>query len=73
MQQIKIFKGIESELTVLEREVNEWLVASGARVVQIFGNLAPQSIPPTAKGSGLSTSEFAPSDALIVVLYETTK
>jgi hypothetical protein len=70
MQQIKIFKGIESELSSLEREVNEWLVESGARVVQIFGNLAPQSIPPTAKGAGLSNSEFAPSDALIVVLYE---
>jgi hypothetical protein len=73
MQQIKIFKGIESELSVLEGEVNEWLVKSGARVIHIFGNLSPQSIPPTAKGSGLSTSEFAPSDALIVVLYEKTK
>jgi hypothetical protein len=70
MQQIKIFKGMENELATLEREVNEWLVESGARVIQIFGNLAPQSIPPTAKGSGLSTSEFAPSDALIVILYE---
>jgi hypothetical protein len=70
MQQIKIFKGIENELSILEREVNEWLVESGAKVLQIFGNLAPQSIPPTAKSSGLSTSEFAPSDALIVVLYE---
>jgi hypothetical protein len=73
MQQIKIFKGIESELSVLEREVNQWLVDTGARVIQIFGNLAPQSIAPTAKGSGLSTSEFAPSDALIVILYEKTK
>jgi len=70
MQQIKIFKGIESELTTLEREVNQWLVESQARVLHIFGNLTPQSIPPTAKGSGLSTSEFAPSDALIVIFYE---
>jgi len=70
MQQIKIFKGIENELSTLEREVNEWLIESAARVIQIFGNLAPQSIPPTAKGSGLSTTEFAPSDALIVILYE---
>lgn len=70
MHQIKIFKTIETELHNLEEDVNAWLVESGARVVQIFGNIAPQSIPPTAKGSGLSTTEFAPSDVMLVVLYD---
>lgn len=70
MHQIKIFKTIETELHNLEEDVNAWLVESGARVVQIFGNIAPQSIPPTAKGAGLSTTEFAPSDVMLVVLYD---
>lgn len=71
MQQIKIFKGVENEFNVLEQEINTWLIESGARVLQIFGNIAPQSMPgePTA-GTGLSKSGFAPSDIMIVVLYE---
>ena len=70
MHKVKIFKSVESELNSLESQINAWLGESGARVVQIFGNIAPQSIPPTAKHSGLSTTEFAPSDVMIVVLYE---
>ena len=70
MHQIKIFKGMESELTTLEHDVNTWLAQSRVRVVQMIGNMAPQSISPAAKGSGLSTTEFAPSDVLFVVVYE---
>lgn len=70
MQQIKIFKGVENELRLLEQQVNQWLADSGAQVVQMFGNMAPQSMPPTAKGAGLSTTEFAPSDVFLVVLYD---
>lgn len=69
MQRIKIFKGIESEASRLEAEVNEWLAESGARVLHIFGNIAPQS-PGAEPSSGLSNSPFAPSDILLVVLYE---
>src|SRR5262245_5624584 len=43
MQRIKIFKGLESNLPALEKEVNDWLSQSGARVVHMFGNLAAQS------------------------------
>ncbi|MBL9094070.1 MAG: hypothetical protein JNL96_22825 [Planctomycetaceae bacterium] len=71
MHKVKIFKSVESELNSLESQINAWLGESGARVVQIFGNIAPQSIVPTAKSAGLSTTEFAPSDVLVVVLYET--
>ena len=69
MQQIKIFKSIESDVSNLERDINAWLKASGTRVVNIFGNIAPQTIgdPQKAKGS----RGFSPSDVLIAVLYET--
>ena len=69
MQQIKIFKSIESDVSDLERDINAWLKESGARVVNIFGNIAPQTItdPEKVKGS----RSFSPSDVLIVLLYET--
>lgn len=71
MHQIKIFKGMETELTALEADVNSWLNEKNVRIVQMFGNIAPQSMSPTAKGSGLSTTEFAPSDVLLVIVYDT--
>lgn len=71
MQQIKIFKQIESEIIELEHEVNQWLIESGAKVINIFGNIAPQT-PGESPSRGLSGSAFAPSDVMIVVLYETT-
>ncbi len=69
MQQIKIFKSIESDVSDLERDINAWLKESGARVVNVIGNIAPQTIsdPEKAKGS----RGFSPSDVLIAVLYET--
>ncbi len=69
MQQIKIFKSIESDVSDLERDINAWLKDSGARVVNVFGNIAPQTIgdPEKARGS----RGFSPSDVLIVLLYET--
>lgn len=69
MQQVKIFKGLESELAALEGEINGWLAESGARVVQIFGNIAPQTLTED-HSKGLTKSAFAPSDVMIVVLYE---
>ncbi len=68
MQQIKIFKSIESDVSDLERDINAWLKESGARVVNVFGNIAPQTIsdPDKAKGS----RGFSPSDILIAVLYD---
>ncbi|MEX0716306.1 MAG: hypothetical protein WD066_06965 [Planctomycetaceae bacterium] len=70
MQQIRIFKGVETESGALEAEVNEWLAESDVRVERIFGNIAPQS-PGATQSSGLSNSVFAPSDIMLVVLYET--
>ena len=70
MQQVKLFKGLESELSKLEAEVNDWVRDSGARVLSITGNIAPQSDAPKGKGGGLG-SGFAPSDVVLIVLYET--
>lgn len=68
MHQIKIFKGIESELTELESRVNAWLKQSGARVVQTVGNIAPQS--GTSSGGATLGKSYTPSDVLIVIVYE---
>jgi hypothetical protein len=70
MHQIKIFKGIENDLATLEAEVNTWLVESEARVVSMFGNIAPQSESAEDEARGLSKSDFPPSDVLLVILFE---
>jgi len=71
MQQVKLFKGIESELTALEDKINSWIRESHVKVLQISGNIAPQSAPnkPTA-GQTLARGSFEASDVLIVISYE---
>jgi hypothetical protein len=70
MQQVKIFKSIESDVAALEKEVNTWLRASGAKVLAITGNIAPQSESSASKSGALGGGHFAASDVLLVVLYE---
>jgi hypothetical protein len=72
MQQVKLLKGIESELAGLEGEVNAWIRQSGARVISITRNIAPQSEKSSTGSAGLGKSQFAPSDVILVVLYETS-
>ncbi len=72
MQQIKLFVGGEDGAPDLESRVNAWIAESGARVISVTGNIAPQS--PDADGEPsptLSKGRYAPSDILLVVLYET--
>lgn len=69
MQQVKIFKSIESDVTDLESQMNAWIAESGARVTNIFGNIAPQTVADGSKA--MSSRGFSPSDIMIVVLYET--
>ena len=64
MQRVKIFKSIESELWNLEQEINAWIEESGASVISITGNIAPQT------GSGAVSGSFSASDVMVVVLYE---
>ena len=64
MQQIKVFKSVDSEIPEMERQINRWMRKSGAKVVSITGNLASQS-----SGGGPMNS-FAGGDVIVIVLYE---
>lgn len=69
MHQVKIFKGVENDVATLELEVNRWLSkATNVRVLNVFGNIAPQSSSPNVQG--LASGGFTASDVLLVVLYE---
>lgn len=68
--QIKIFKGVENEAAELEREVNQWLASFGGKVLNVVGNIAPQSVDVARGEPGLSKSGFPPSDLLLIVIYE---
>ncbi|HWB12793.1 MAG TPA: hypothetical protein VG826_26440 [Pirellulales bacterium] len=70
MQQVKIFKGIETGLGDLEDEINTWIVESQVEVLQIVGNIAPQTPSSKPSATGLTQGEFPPSDVIVVVLYK---
>ena len=71
MQQVKIFKSHEDATDHLEEQINTWIKSSGAKVLSIVGNIAPQSTnsSPESKAT-LSRGNFAPSDVMVFVLYE---
>ena len=69
MHQVKIFKGSESDLTGLEKQINSWLAVEGVRVINMTGNIAPQSPPPPEKGA-LNISPYPPSDVLVIIQFE---
>ena len=71
MQQIKIFKSVESEIESLEAEINSWLRKSGVKMTNIIGNIAPQTA--TNGGGAAGIGAFSASDILIIVTYETTQ
>ncbi len=56
MQQIKLFKSLESDIGSLEAEVNAWLRESEVKVLSITGNIAPQSHTPGDTKGSLQTS-----------------
>jgi len=66
MQQVKLFKGVDSDLPELERQINRWIRKSGVRVLSISGNLSSQ---PGASAGPMSS--FAAGDVLIIVHVET--
>jgi hypothetical protein len=47
----------------VEKEINNWAQESGAQIVNVTGNIAPQT-------GGSASHGFASSDILIIVLYE---
>ena len=69
MQQVKFFKGIESDLACLEKEMNTWLAGSHVKVIQIFGNLAATS-PERNESNSFATYPYVASDVLLVVVYD---
>ncbi|SMP43916.1 hypothetical protein SAMN06265222_1011034 [Neorhodopirellula lusitana] len=66
MQQVKLFKGVDSDLPELERQINRWIRKSGVRVLSISGNL---SSSPGASAGPMST--FSAGDVLVIVQVET--
>lgn len=70
MQQIKIFRALEFEAESLEKRVNQWLEQSSAKIVNIFGNMAPQSASATGGDSVLGQGAHDPSDIFLVIVYE---
>lgn len=71
MHQIKLFKSIETNIPNLETQMNEWLAQSGAQVLHIFGNIAPQTglVDQTSPGY-ITKSPHGPSDVLVAIVYE---
>jgi hypothetical protein len=70
MHQVKLFKGLENDLPGLEKQVNDWLVKSDAKVVHMFGNLAPQKNETQPDETGIVHSLYLPANVLLVLLYE---
>lgn len=68
MQQIKLFKGVDSELPELEKQINRWIRKTGVRVLSISGNLT--GAPGASTGP---MNSFAAGDVLIIVHVETEK
>ena len=73
MQQIKLFKRSEAELTQLEEQINAWLAANPGRVINLIGNIAPQGNTTEYNALNPTRSPYSPSDVLIAVLYEKAK
>ena len=65
MQQVKIFKGVDTEIAEIEKQINRFIRKSGVNVLSITGNLASQS-----DGGGGPLNSFAASDVLVIVLFE---
>ncbi|MCO8122958.1 hypothetical protein NHH03_14515 [Stieleria sp. TO1_6] len=65
MQQVKIFKSVDTELDDLEKQINRFIRKHGVRVLSVTGNL---SNSPSAGNGPMNT--FAAGDVLIILTYE---
>lgn len=70
VHQIKIFKGLEDDTTTIEHDVNQWLAENKVKVIQIIGNVAPQTLAAEAVKNTLTRTNHPPSDVMLVLLYE---
>ncbi len=64
MQQVKLFKSVDSELGDLEGQINRWIVDEKVRIVSIQGNISPQASKHSVQGS------FSQADVFVIVMYE---
>ncbi len=64
MQQVKIFKSVDTELGDMETQINQWIAESKAKILSIQGNISPQAGKHGVQGS------FSAADVLVIVLYE---
>jgi len=70
MQQVKLFKSVEADITDLQNSINDWLrelQQAGGEVLQIVGNIAPQTV---SAAKSMKPSGFSPSDLFVMVLYK---
>ncbi len=64
MQQVKIFKSVDTELGDMESQINNWIKESKATILSIHGNISPQAGKHGVQGS------FSAADVFVIVLYE---
>lgn len=64
MRLVKIFTEREDKTPNLELAINTWAQSTGAEIVSVTGNIAPQS------QISYPDKKPAPSDVLVVVVYE---
>lgn len=69
MQQIKLFVGPESEVGSMEENVNAWLREHDVEIVQVFGNIAPQTPAYLATKVEQTGRRFHPSDVFLAIVY----
>jgi len=69
MHQVRLFKGVENELREFENEINGWLQDNDVKIVNVFGNIAPQSVI----GDSKLGKKFESSDLFVVIVYETSE
>lgn len=65
VQQIKIFKSVDTELEDLEKQINRFIRKNNIRVLSISGN---HSAAPVASGNPMNT--FAGGDVVVIMLFE---
>lgn len=65
MQQVKLFKSVDTEIAEMEKQINRFIRKNNIRVLSINSNLASS---PTANSGPMSS--FAAGDILVTLLYE---
>ena len=65
MQQIKIFKAVDTELEDLEKQINRFIRKNNVRVLSISGN---HSAAMDSSGGPMNT--FSGGDVTVIMLFE---